>query len=49
MAKRKKRLKMTPEEHAQRDRTHAMVRERIVYKEAKAREEDERRERESSG
>ena len=48
MAKKKKSLKMTREEHAQRDRTQQMVRERIAYHEAKAREEDERRARESS-
>jgi len=42
MAK-KKRPKMTPEEHARRDETQRMVRERIAYHEAKAREEDERR------
>ena len=44
MAKRKPR-KMTPEEHAQRDETQRLVRERIAYHEAKAREEDERRAR----
>jgi hypothetical protein len=41
--KRKKHLKMTPEEEARRDETQRMVRERIAYHEAKAREEDERR------
>jgi hypothetical protein len=35
--------KMTPEEHAQRDETQRMVRERIAYHEQKAREEDARR------
>ena len=39
----KKNLKMTPEEKAQRAETQRMVRERIAYHEAKAREEDERR------
>jgi hypothetical protein len=43
MGKKKKLPKMTPEEHAQHDRTQQMVRERIAYHEAKAREEDERR------
>jgi hypothetical protein len=42
MAK-KKRPKMTPEEHARRDETQRLVRERIAYHEAKAREEEERR------
>ncbi len=41
MAK-KKRPKMTPEEHARRDETQRTVRERIASH-AKAREEDERR------
>jgi hypothetical protein len=41
----KKHLKMTPEEHAQRDETQRLVRERIAYHEAKAREEEERRNR----
>jgi hypothetical protein len=39
---------MTAEEKAQRDRTQEMVRERIAYHEAKAREEDERRAAQSS-
>ena len=52
MAKRKL-PKMTPEEHARHERTQEMVRERIAYHEAKAREEEEaaeraRREREES-
>jgi hypothetical protein len=38
MAK-KKHLKMTTEEHAGRDKTQRMARERIAYHEAKAREE----------
>jgi hypothetical protein len=42
MAK-KKRPKMTPEEHARRDETQRMVQERIAYHEAKAREEEARR------
>ena len=42
MAKRKRLPKMTAEEHAQRDETQRMVRERIAYHEAKAREEEER-------
>ncbi len=45
MAKKRKRLKMTPEEEAQRDETQRMVRERIAYHETKAREEDARREK----
>jgi hypothetical protein len=43
MAKKKKLPKMTPEEHARRDETQRLVRERIAYHEAKAREEGERR------
>ena len=35
--------KVTPEEWAQRERTHEMVRERIAYHEARAREEEERK------
>lgn len=42
MAK-KRRRPMTPEEHARRDETQRMVRERIAYHEAKAREQEERR------
>ena len=41
MAKRRKRPKMTAEEHAQRARTQEMVKERIAYHEAKAKEEEE--------
>jgi hypothetical protein len=41
MAKKKKLPKMTAEEHAQRERTQEMVRERIAYHEAKAKEEEE--------
>ncbi len=43
MAKRKKPPRMTDEDRAQRDETQRMVRERIAYHEAKAREEEERR------
>jgi hypothetical protein len=43
MAKKRKFPKMTPEEHAQRDETQKMVRERIAYHEAKAREQEARR------
>lgn len=42
MAKKKPR-KMTVEDHARRAETQRLVRERIAYHEAKAREEDERR------
>jgi hypothetical protein len=45
MAEKRKHLKMTPEEHAQRDETQRRVRERIAYHEAKAREEEQRRNR----
>jgi len=42
MGKKRKRLpKMTPEEEARRDETQRMVRERIAYHEAKAREQEE--------
>jgi len=44
MAK-KKRPKTTAEHEARLDETQRMVRERIAYHEAKAREEDERRAR----
>ena len=37
MAK-KKRPKMTPEEHAERDETQRLARERIAWREAKERE-----------
>ena len=49
MAKRKKYRKVTPEEEAERDETQRLVRERIAYHEAKAREQDEERERRRSG
>ena len=39
MAK-KKHPKLTPEDHARRAETQRMVRERIAYHEAKAREQD---------
>ena len=45
MAGKRKYQKMTPEEHAQREETQRMARERIAYHEAKAREEDEARAR----
>jgi len=41
MAKKKKHLKMTPEDHARRDETQRMAQERIAYHAAKAREEEE--------
>ena len=43
MGKKRKLPKMTPEEIAERERTQAMVRERIAYHEAKAREEEQAR------
>jgi hypothetical protein len=48
MEKEKKRYpkSLTPEEIAQRERTDQMLRERIAYHEAKAREEEAARERE---
>jgi hypothetical protein len=45
MARKRKRPKMTAEERAQRDRTQEMVRERIAYHEAKAKEQEAARER----
>jgi len=42
MAKKKHR-KLTAEDHARHERTMQMVRERIAFHEAKAREEEERR------
>jgi hypothetical protein len=48
MAEKRKLPKMTPEEIAQRERTTEMVRERIAYHEAKAREEEEARARAQS-
>jgi creatinine amidohydrolase/Fe(II)-dependent formamide hydrolase-like protein len=45
MGKKSKLPKMTPEEHARRDETQRLVRERIAYHEAKAREEEAARER----
>ena len=39
MAK-KAHLKMTAEEHAERDKTQRMARERIAYHEARAREQE---------
>jgi hypothetical protein len=46
MGKKRKLLKMTPEDHARRDETQRMARERIAYHQAKAREEEAARERE---
>ena len=43
MAKKRKRPKITPEEEARFEETQRMVRERIAYHEAKAREADARR------
>lgn len=43
MAKKRKIPKLTPEELARRAETTRMLRERIAYHEAKAREEEERR------
>jgi hypothetical protein len=40
MGKKRKYQKMTPEEEAQREETQRMVRERIAYHEAKAREQE---------
>jgi hypothetical protein len=48
MAK-KKHSKMTDEDRARREETQRMVRERIAYHEAKAREEDELRARKQAG
>ena len=45
MAKRKHR-KMTPEEHAQRDETQRLARERIAWREARERELEAARTRE---
>jgi hypothetical protein len=41
--KKRKYRKLTAEDHARHEETQRMVRERIAYHEAKAREEDERR------
>ncbi len=46
MAKKRKLPKMTPEEHAQRDRNQRLARERIAYREGKEREYEEARARE---
>jgi hypothetical protein len=44
MARRKKKIpKITPEEEARFEETQRMARERIAFREAKEREEDERR------
>jgi hypothetical protein len=39
--------KMTPEEHAEREKTQRMIQERIAYHEAKAREQEEAQRRHS--
>ncbi len=44
MAKKRKRPKMTAERDAQRAKTQRMVRERIAYHEAKAKEQEAARE-----
>ena len=46
MGKKRKSPKMTPEEHAQRDKHYRMAQERIAYHEEKAREQEAARERE---
>jgi hypothetical protein len=46
MGKKRKYPKMTPEEHAQRDETQRLARERIAWREAKQREMEEARARE---
>ena len=43
LAKKRKYQKMTPEEHAERERHFQMARERMAYHAAKAREEEERK------
>jgi hypothetical protein len=48
MGNKKQNLKMTPEEHAERDETQRMAQERIAYHQAKAREQDEARPRPQS-
>ena len=48
MAKKRKLPKMTAEEIAKRAETQRMLRERIAYHEAKAREEEERERRKAS-
>jgi hypothetical protein len=45
MGKKRKRPKMTAEEEARRAETQRMVRERIAYHEAKAKEQEAARER----
>ncbi len=49
MAKKRKLPKLTAEEEARHERIQAMVRERIAYHEEKARDEEERHARASSG
>jgi hypothetical protein len=41
MGKKRKYQKTTPEERAEREKTHRMAQERIAYHEAKAREQEE--------
>jgi hypothetical protein len=48
LAKKRKYQKMTPEEHAERERHFQMARERMAYHEAKAREEEERKRKASN-
>jgi hypothetical protein len=47
MARRRKIPKLTPEDHARHAKIQAMVRERIAYHEAKAREQEEAQRRSS--
>ncbi len=49
MAKRKKTGNLTAEDHARHAEIQRMVRERIAYHEAKAREQDELRARKQDG
>jgi hypothetical protein len=48
LAKKRKYQRMTPEEWADRERTQQMVRQRIAYHEAKAREEEEQKRKASN-
>jgi len=43
MAKKRKLPKMTPDEHAQRDETQRLARERIAEREAREQDDDRRR------
>ena len=49
MAKKRKFAKMTPEEHARRDETQRLARERIAEREAREQEMERRRARKSLG